>query len=294
MMSNVSNALGTWIPLSHAAQFAARLGGVDERIAALMDAGTWGLEARRKIDYGDWPKEVEADIQKAREVLKALSDILDTGRVAGSQAGAGAAQPFAPISELEWASCYVHFWKNELQSIRTNQLRIVDVWVRTEDVRRELERELAARRSAKPRVDLSAVIRGAARANGGYITQKNAFKIARAAGATDCRKKNSGGADRGDRPPNIGTERPDKESRRHDGVIRRNCVNCTDRTELINPEPSLTNAVPDELPTDYRTTRPSPEGSRKGLRRFADADLRMAQNRTACQRAGRRRAPDRG
>ena len=104
-MSNVSNALGTWITLSQAAQFAARLGGVDERIAALMDADTWALEARRKIDYGNWPKEIEADLQKAKDLVKTLSDILDTGRVAGSHVGAGAPQPVAPISEFEWASC---------------------------------------------------------------------------------------------------------------------------------------------------------------------------------------------
>lgn len=183
-------ASGTWITLSEAAQFAARIGGVDERIAALMDADTWALEAGRKIDCPDWPKDAEAQIRRAGELLKTLSAVLGAGKVAGegSLGRPGAAPPVARISELEWATHYVHFWKNELQPIKTNQPRIVDVWVRTEDVRRELEKELAARREVKPIVDLRAVIRDAARANGGDLTQVSAYNIAREAGATESRE----------------------------------------------------------------------------------------------------------
>jgi hypothetical protein len=195
MMSNVSNPLGTWITLSEAAQYAVRLGGVDERIAALMDADTWALEARRKIHCGDWLAEMEAELGKAEDLLRSLRAGFRAGKVAGESAhvGPGSAQARTPIAESEWETSYAHFWRNELQPKAPGEHfrfpRIVAVRVRTEDVRREVERELAARRSATPIVDLHGVIRKAVRANGGYLSLKHAFEIARKAGAIEEREE---------------------------------------------------------------------------------------------------------
>ena len=119
-MSNASNGLGTWITLSQAAQFAARLGGVDERIADLMDADTWALEAMhswlREVQekWGAEDDEVvrqktaefQVRIEQAEKTLAALRLTFKTGKVQGegSHLGPGPAPPLATISELEWES----------------------------------------------------------------------------------------------------------------------------------------------------------------------------------------------
>jgi hypothetical protein len=158
MMSNGSNGLGTWITLSQAAQFAARLGGVDERIVVLMDADIWALEASHSWLRGVQEKwaaeddefvrqktaEFQVCIEQAKKTLATLRQTFASGKVQGegSHTGPGPAQPLAPITELEWASRYVDFWKNELQPKGSDRERfpaIVAVRVRTDDVRWELE-----------------------------------------------------------------------------------------------------------------------------------------------------------
>jgi hypothetical protein len=193
MMSNASNPLGTWITLSQAAQFAARLAGVDERIVVIMDADTWALEARRKIERGDWPAEMEAELRKAEDLLKTLGVIFAAGRVAGegSHVPHGPAHSLASITELEWASRYVHFWKNELQPKGSEEHfpPIIEVRVRTEDVRRELETELEGCRKAKPIANVRALIRAEADRRGRDLSEADATKTVKDAGAFENREK---------------------------------------------------------------------------------------------------------
>lgn len=179
-------APGTWITLTQALQFAARLGGVDERLVTLMASDTWARVARRSWESRYLPsadrkaaqeawvgkapeklqalrrQEVNADetliqrmaqlseaelaqrLGKAKDLLNSLRAILAAGKVAGegSHVPPGPVQPVAPITEREWGTLYVHFWMNELQPRSSNEghfPRIVDVRVRTEDVRRGIE-----------------------------------------------------------------------------------------------------------------------------------------------------------
>jgi hypothetical protein len=162
MMSNVSNALGTWITLTQAAQFAARLAGVDERIAVIMDADTWALEARRKIEHGDWPAEIEAELGKAEDLLRSLRAGFRAGRIAGEGAhvAPGPTPPRTPITESEWETGYAHFWRNELQPREREEHfrfpRIVAVRVRPKmsDARSKGNSPRAARRNPSPTSEL--------------------------------------------------------------------------------------------------------------------------------------------
>jgi hypothetical protein len=135
-----------WVTLPMGAQLAAQIKGAGESVAALVTRDTWCLEARRKVEYGQWPEALCEEIIAAGKAVEAFRWLLSLGEISaiGSHVKRGEPGVAAePISSREWGTRYINIWKNELEAPAGSDPEhfppIIDVRVSASDIELKLQ-----------------------------------------------------------------------------------------------------------------------------------------------------------